>query len=94
MGFLSKLFEDPETDMKKSRANAQKMCRLFNQAAQTMRQFPRLRISGLIPPSGNPECLPKQVPRGCLYHFSGQKSYISIQACDWPQNEAGTISRR
>ena len=44
------------------------------QAAQTMRQFPQLRISGLIPPSGNPECLPKQISRGCLYHFSGQKN--------------------
>ena len=34
MGFFSKLFKGPEIDMEKSRANAQKMRRLFNQVVE------------------------------------------------------------
>ena len=34
MGFFSKLFRGPEIDMEKSRANAQKMRRLFNQVVE------------------------------------------------------------
>lgn len=34
MGFFSKFFKGPEIDMEKSRANAQKMRRLFNQVVE------------------------------------------------------------
>lgn len=34
MGFFSKLFQGPQVDMEKSRANAQKMRMLFNQVVE------------------------------------------------------------
>lgn len=39
MGFFSKLFQGPQVDMEKSRANAQKMRALFNQVVENGDQY-------------------------------------------------------